>query len=71
MLAYGGRTFRTVDVDGMYFIALRFRGISNSYLKVTWKAASTISRGRAICPLDRDRLGYAVGPLYLTGASFW
>jgi tetratricopeptide (TPR) repeat protein len=66
-------TYRTMEVDGLYYIALRYRAIQMIlnegnleeglyYLSVLEKYA----------PLDRDAVNYSVvARLYLTGASYW
>ena len=66
-------TYRTIEVDGLYYIALRYRAIQMIlnegnleeglyYLSVLEKYA----------PLDKDAVNYSVvARLYLTGASYW
>ena len=66
-------TYHTMEVDGLYYIALRYRAIQMIlnegnleeglyYLSVLEKYA----------PLDRDAVNYSVvARLYLTGASYW
>lgn len=66
-------TYRTMEVDGLYYIALRYRAVDMIlregnleeglyYLSVLEKYA----------PLDRDAVNYSnVARLYLTGASYW
>jgi tetratricopeptide (TPR) repeat protein len=66
-------TYHTIEVDGLYYTALRYRAIQMIlnegdlegglyYLSVLEKYA----------PLDKDAVNYAVvARLYLTGASYW
>ena len=66
-------TYRTMEVDGLYYTALRYRAIQMIlnegnleeglyYLSVLEKYA----------PLDKDAVNYSVvARLYLTGASYW
>jgi len=66
-------TYRTIEVDGMYFTALRYRAVE---LIVT---EGNLEEGlyflallEKYAPLDHDAVNYAVwARLYLTGASFW
>ncbi len=66
-------TYRTVDVDGMYYIALRFRGISKIIQEGNLEGGIyDLALAEQFAPLDRDALGYrSWARLYLTGASFW
>ncbi|MDK2981430.1 MAG: hypothetical protein PWQ55_1777 [Chloroflexota bacterium] len=66
-------TYRTIEVDGLYYIALRYRAVQMIlnegnleeglyYLSVLEKYA----------PLDKEAVNYStVARLYLTGASYW
>lgn len=65
--------FHPLDLDGLYYIALRNRGIE----KILYKASLEpgiydITLAERFAPLDRDAVGYRNwARSYLTGASFW
>jgi tetratricopeptide (TPR) repeat protein len=65
--------YRTLEVDGMYFITLRYRAIemilNEGNLEEGLYFMALLSK---YAPLDRDSVNYSVwARLYLTGASFW
>ena len=65
--------YRTLEVDGLYFIALRFRAIemivNEGNLEEGLYFLSLLSR---YAPLDHDAVNYSSwARLYLTGASYW
>lgn len=66
-------TYRTVDVDGLYYIALRFRGISKIVQEGNLEGGIyDLALAEQFAPLDRDAEGFRNwARLYLTGASFW
>lgn len=72
--------YRTAEVDGMYYIALRMRGMD----KLTFNSGETcqdvnleggiydLTLAERFGPLDRDAEGWRnFARLYITGASFW
>ncbi len=66
-------TYRTLEVDGLYFIALRHRAIemilNEGNLEEGMYFLSVLGR---YAPLDKESVNYyAVASLYLTGASYW
>ncbi len=66
-------TFRTLQVDGLYFTALRYRAvemiIKEGNLEEGLYFLSVLAR---YAPLDHAAVNYSnVARLYLTGASFW
>jgi tetratricopeptide (TPR) repeat protein len=65
--------YRTLEVDGMYFITLRYRAIemilNEGNLEEGLYFMALLNK---YAPLDRDSVNYSVwARLYLTGASFW
>lgn len=64
--------YRPIDVDGMYYVALRYRGverIGEGSLEMGLYALSLTER---FGPLDSQALGMRTWTrYYLTGASFW
>ena len=65
--------YRTLDVDGLYFITLRYRAVelivTEGNLEEGLYFMSLLSR---YAPLDRDAVNYSNwARLYLTGASYW
>lgn len=66
-------TYRAIEVDDMYYIALRYRG-ADKILKEGHLMEGTydLSLAERFGPLDGEANGYRVwANLYLTGASFW
>lgn len=66
-------TYRTLEVDGLYYIALRFRAVemilTEGNLEEGMYFLSVLEK---YAPLDKDAVGYTnVVRLYLTGASYW
>ena len=66
-------TYRTIDVDGLYFITLRHRAIQKMIgegdLEEGLYLLAILNK---YAPLDRDTVNYSSwARLYLTGASFW
>lgn len=65
--------YRTLEVDGLYFIALRYRAVQmikdEGNLEEGLYLFSLLSR---YSPLDHDAINYGNwARLYLTGASYW
>lgn len=65
--------YRTLDVDGMYYIALRNRGIDKIVLDGNLEGGVyDLALAERFGPLDHEADGYRNWVrLYLTGASFW
>ncbi|MGV8050510.1 MAG: hypothetical protein AB2L21_09255 [Anaerolineaceae bacterium] len=64
--------YRTVDVDGLYFIALRNRGIQKIQSGELEQGLYDLATAEQIGPLDGDADGVrSWAELYLTGASYW
>ncbi|MCE5208184.1 MAG: hypothetical protein LLG42_07710 [Chloroflexi bacterium] len=65
-------TYRAADIDGMFYIALRFRGIqkiSNGNLE---PGIYDLTLSALFAPLDNSAESYrSWARYYLTGASFW
>jgi len=66
-------TYRTLEVDGLYFIVLRYRAIEmivkNGDLE---EGLYLLALSEQFAPLDRDAVNYANwARMYLTGVSFW
>jgi outer membrane protein assembly factor BamD (BamD/ComL family) len=66
-------TYRTMEVDGMYYIALRYRAVqmilNDGNLEEGLYYFSVLEK---YAPLDKDAVNYSnVARLYLTGASYW
>ncbi|MBM3138357.1 MAG: tetratricopeptide repeat protein, partial [Chloroflexi bacterium] len=66
-------SYRTLEVDGMYFITLRFRAVemivTEGNLEEGLYFMSLLSK---YAPLDHDAVNYSTwARLYLTGASYW
>ena len=66
-------SYRTLDVDGLYYITLRFRAVDmivkEGNLEEGLYLLSVVSR---YAPLDHDAVNYSNwARLYLTGASYW
>jgi len=66
-------TYRTLEVDGLYWIALRYAGVD----KITKDGDLEgglyyLALAEQFTPLDHDAVNYALwARLYVTGASFW
>lgn len=65
--------FRTVQVDGIYYIALRNLGVQKIINDGDLEGGIyMLSLTERFGPLDRDAIGYRTwARYYLTGASFW
>ncbi len=65
--------YRTVEADGMYYMALRFRGIDKILLQGSLEGGIyDLALSERFAPLDRDADGYRTwARMYLAGASFW
>lgn len=66
-------TYRTIEVDGMYYTALRYRAVelivNEGNLEEGLYFLALLEK---YAPLDHDAVNYAVwARLYLTGSSFW
>ncbi|MCD6577017.1 MAG: hypothetical protein J7K66_03270 [Anaerolineaceae bacterium] len=66
-------TYRTLEVDGMYFTALRYRAvemiINEGNLEEGLYFLALVEK---YAPLDRDAVNYSSwARFYITGASFW
>ena len=66
-------TYRTVEVDGMYYTALRYRAVelivNEGNLEEGLYFLALLEK---YAPLDRDAVNYAsLARLYIAGASFW
>ena len=66
-------TYRTIEVDGLYYTALRYRAVdmilSEGNLEEGMYYLSVLEK---YAPLDKDAVNYStVVRLYLTGASYW
>lgn len=66
-------TFRAVEIDGMLYMALRFRGIDKIILEANLEGGLyDLALAEQFGPLDVDARGYRNwSRLYLNGASFW
>jgi tetratricopeptide (TPR) repeat protein len=67
------KTYRAVDADGYYYIALRNRGVDKITLQANLEGGMyDLAQAELFAPIDRDADGYRTwARLYLTGASFW
>ncbi len=64
--------YRSVDVDGMYYIALRFLGIQNVTLGQLEVGIYNLTLSERFAPLDVEGINYRNwARLYLSAASFW
>lgn len=64
--------YRTVDVDGMYYIALRFRGVQKILNGSLEGGIYDLTLSERFGPLDNDAESYRNwARYYLTGSSFW
>ena len=66
-------TYHAVDADGMYYIALRFRGVDKILKGGNLEGGLyDLALAERFGPLDGDAVGYRTwARLYLAGASFW
>lgn len=66
-------TYRAIDVDGMYYIILRFRGMDKIINKGNLEGGMyDLALAEKFAPLDKDADSYrSWARSYLTGASFW
>jgi Tfp pilus assembly protein PilF len=65
--------YRTLDVDGMYYIAYRFRGVEKIINQGNLAGGMyDLALSERFAPIDGDANGYRQwARQYLTGASFW
>lgn len=66
-------TYRAIEVDGMYYIILRFRGMDKIINKGNLEGGMyDLALAEKFAPLDKDADSYrSWARSYLTGASFW
>jgi len=66
-------TYRTVEVDGMYYTALRYRATDLIFKEGNLEEGLYfLALLEKYAPLDRDAANYSnLARLYITGASFW
>jgi tetratricopeptide (TPR) repeat protein len=66
-------SFRPLDVDGMYYIALRYRGVQKIIFEGNLERGMyDLSLAENFGPLDHEANGYRNwARLYVAGASFW
>ena len=66
-------TYRVVDVDGMYYIALRFRGMDKILKDGNLEGgAYDLAQAESFAPIDHDADSYRTwATLYLQGAAYW
>jgi tetratricopeptide (TPR) repeat protein len=66
-------TYRAVDVDGMYYIALRFRGIDKILKNGNLEGGVyDMAQAESFAPIDHDADSYRTwATLYLQGAAYW
>lgn len=66
-------TYRTLEVDGLYFITLRYHAVQKMIVEGDLEEGLyLLSILGKYAPLDRDTVNYSGwARLYLTGASFW
>ncbi|MCC6147615.1 MAG: hypothetical protein IT308_08625 [Anaerolineaceae bacterium] len=66
-------TYRTMEVDGMYYIVLRYRGVDKILLDGNLEGGMyDLALTERFGPLDKEADSYRTwARLYLTGASFW
>ncbi len=64
--------FRTVDIDGMYYVALRNRGVKRASNGDLEGGIFDITQAELIAPVDAEANNWRTwAELYITGASFW
>jgi hypothetical protein len=66
-------TYRVVDVDGMYYIALRFRGMDKILKNGSLEGgAYDLAQAESFAPIDHEADSYRTwSALYLQGAAYW
>lgn len=66
-------TYRTLEVDGLYFIALRYRAVEKIANEGDLEEGLYfLALLEQYAPLDHDAVNYATwARMYLTGASYW
>jgi tetratricopeptide (TPR) repeat protein len=66
-------TYRAVDVDGMYYIALRFRGMDKILKNGNLEGgAYDLAQAESFAPIDREADSYRTwAAMYLQGAAYW
>ena len=66
-------TYRAVDVDGMYYIALRYRGVDRILKEGSLEQGMyDLALVERFGPLDTEADGYRnMARIYISGASFW
>jgi len=66
-------TYRVVDVDGMYYIALRFRGMDKILKNGSLQGgAYDLAQAKSFAPIDHEADSYSTwAALYLQGAAYW
>jgi tetratricopeptide (TPR) repeat protein len=66
-------SYRVVDIDGMYYIALRFRGMDKILKNGSLEGgAYDLAQAESFAPIDRDAESYRTwSTLYLQGAAYW
>jgi tetratricopeptide (TPR) repeat protein len=66
-------TYRVVDVDGMYYTALRFRGMDKILKNGDLEGGSyDLAQAESFAPIDHDADSYRTwAALYLQGAAYW
>jgi hypothetical protein len=65
--------YRAVDADGIYYMALRFRGVDKILKEGNLEGGTyDLALAERFAPLDRDADSYRTwARFYVTGASFW
>ena len=65
--------YHSIDIDGMLYVALRFRGIRKIYQEANLEGGIyDLALAERYAPLDGDALGARTwARLYLNGVSFW
>jgi tetratricopeptide (TPR) repeat protein len=65
--------YRTLDVDGMYYIALRYRGVQKIIYEGNLEGGMyDLSLTESFGPLDHEANGFRNwARMYVSGASFW
>jgi tetratricopeptide (TPR) repeat protein len=66
-------SYRTLDVDGMYYIALRYRGVQKIIYEGNLEGGMyDLSLTETFGPLDHEANGFRNwARMYVSGASFW
>ncbi len=66
-------TYRVVDLDGMYYIALRFRGMDKILKNGSLEGgAYDLAQAESFAPIDHEADSYRTwAALYLQGAAYW